>query len=187
MRLCGECHIKYHRSFVANKTVLLFIVEDDREASSHYLNQWWWSKSQTHKRRFNPFTHCACWYHYSDVIMATMTYQMTSLTIVYSTVIQVQIKENTKAPRQWPLWGEFTVDRWNPRTQRASYAENVSIWLRHHVMTWKYFLHYTPGRDLMRERTRSRIQYGGRQMRRGNTVLFLQFYQCFADTIYAMR
>ena len=39
----------------------------------------------------------------------------------------------------------------------------------------------------MRERTRSRIQYGGRQMRRVNTVLFLQFYKCFADTIYAMR
>ena len=36
-------------------------------------------------------------------------------------------------------------------------------------------------------RTRSRIQYGGRQMRRVNTVLFLLFYQCFADTNYAMR
>ena len=47
---------------------------------------------------------------------------------------------------------------------------------------------YIPlGRDLMRERTRSRIQYGGRQMRRVNKVLFIPFYQCFADTIYAMR
>ena len=35
----------------------------------------------------------------------------------------------------------------------------------------------------MRERTRSRIQYGGRQMRRVNKVLFLPFYQCFADTV----
>ena len=32
-----------------------------------------------------------------------------------------------------------------------------------------------------------RIQYGGRQMRRVNTVLFLQFYKYFADTMYAMR
>ena len=32
--------------------------------------------------------------------------------------IQVQIKENTKAPRHWPLWGEFLA-------QRASNAENV--------------------------------------------------------------
>ena len=25
--------------------------------------------------------------------------------------VQAQIKENIKAPRHWPLWGEFTVDR----------------------------------------------------------------------------
>ena len=31
--------------------------------------------------------------------------------------IQAQIKENTKAPRHWPLWGEFTGDRWIPRTK----------------------------------------------------------------------
>ena len=30
--------------------------------------------------------------------------------------IQTQIKENTKAPRHWPSCGEFTVDRWIPRT-----------------------------------------------------------------------
>ena len=36
--------------------------------------------------------------------------------------IQTQIKENIKAPRHWPLWGEI-----------ASNAENVSIWWRHHV------------------------------------------------------
>ena len=31
--------------------------------------------------------------------------------------IQAKIKENTKAPRHWPLCGEFTVDRWIPRTK----------------------------------------------------------------------
>ena len=45
--------------------------------------------------------------------------------------IQAQIKENISAPRYWPLWGEFTVDRWIP-AQRASDTENVSIWWRHH-------------------------------------------------------
>ena len=30
--------------------------------------------------------------------------------------IQVRIKENIKAPRYWPLCGEFTDDRWIPRT-----------------------------------------------------------------------
>ena len=32
-------------------------------------------------------------------------------------VIQAQIKENIKAPRHWPWWGEFTGDRWIPRTK----------------------------------------------------------------------
>ena len=42
--------------------------------------------------------------------------------------IQAQIKENIKAPRRhWPLWGGSTVT-----SQRASNAENVSIWWRHH-------------------------------------------------------
>ena len=39
-----------------------------------------------------------------------------SLTIVYSTFIQTQIKEDIKAPRHWPLCGKFTGDLWIPRT-----------------------------------------------------------------------
>ena len=45
--------------------------------------------------------------------------------------IQAQIKENIKAPRHWRFPGEFTGDRWIPHT-KASNAENVSIWWRHH-------------------------------------------------------
>ena len=41
------------------------------------------------------------------------------------------MKENIKAPRHWPLWGEFTGTGEFP-AQRASNAENVSIWWRHH-------------------------------------------------------
>ena len=44
---------------------------------------------------------------------------------------KAQIKENIKALRHWPLCGEFTSHRWIP-AQRASNAENVSIWWRHH-------------------------------------------------------
>ena len=55
--------------------------------------------------------------HYNGVIMGTMASQITSLKIVYSTVIQAQIKENIKAPRHWPLCGELTGDRWIPRTK----------------------------------------------------------------------
>ena len=47
--------------------------------------------------------------------------------------LQTQINENIKAPRHWPLCGEFTGTGEFP-AQRASYGENVSIWWRHHVL-----------------------------------------------------
>ena len=46
---------------------------------------------------------------------------------------QTQIKESINAPRHWPLCGEFTGSG-EFHTQRASYAENVSIWWRHHAL-----------------------------------------------------
>ena len=48
--------------------------------------------------------------------MGAMASQITSLTIITQPCIQVQIKENIKAPRHWPLCGEFPA-------QRASNAE----------------------------------------------------------------
>ena len=50
--------------------------------------------------------------HYTDVIMGANASQITSLTIVNSGADQ----RNITAPRHWPLWGEFTGDRWIPRT-----------------------------------------------------------------------
>ena len=41
------------------------------------------------------------------------------------------IKENIEDPRHCPLWGEFTGEF---PAQRASNAENVSIWWRHHAL-----------------------------------------------------
>ena len=52
---------------------------------------------------------------------------------------KTQIKENLKALRHWPLWGEFTGDRWFP-SQRASNAANVSIWWRHHAISFAQWL-----------------------------------------------
>ena len=49
----------------------------------------------------------------------------------------VQIKENIKAPRRWPLCGEFTVTGEFP-AQRASNAEKVSFWWRHQEFNWKF-------------------------------------------------
>ena len=69
--------------------------------------------------------------HYNDVIMITMASQVRSVSIVPQPFVKVQIKENVKAPRHWPLWEESTGDRWIPLTQRASYAEIFSIGWRH--------------------------------------------------------
>ena len=54
-------------------------------------------------------TECSFYLNYSDVIMGAMAFQITGVSIVYSTVFfQAQIQENIKAPRHWLLWGEFT-------------------------------------------------------------------------------
>ena len=57
--------------------------------------------------------------HYNDVIMSAMVSQITSLTFVHSTVYSGadKTKPSNKAPRHWPLWGEFTGGRWIPRTK----------------------------------------------------------------------
>ena len=40
-------------------------------------------------------------------------------------LFKAKIKENIRAPRHWPVTGEFPA-------QRASNADNVFIWWRHH-------------------------------------------------------
>ena len=58
------------------------------------------------------------WHRYNDVIMAAMASQITSLTSVYSSVYSgTNQRKKIKSPRHWPLWGEFTGDRWIPRTK----------------------------------------------------------------------
>ena len=65
-------------------------------------------------------------FHYNDVIMTMVASQVTSLTVVHSTVYLDADKKNIKAPCHLPLCGEFTGTGEFP-AQRASYAENVSI------------------------------------------------------------
>ena len=78
--------------------------------------------------------------HYGDVIMGVLTSQITSLTIVYSTVYSGadQRKDQSSAPLDFtgnsPVTGEFPA-------QIASNTENVSIWWRHHAtmtLLWLY-------------------------------------------------
>ena len=72
--------------------------------------------------------------HYNDVIMSAMASQITSLATVYSIVYSdAHQRKHQNCIRYWPLWGEFTVTGEFP-AQRASNAENVSIWWLHHEM-----------------------------------------------------
>ena len=64
---------------------------------------------------------------YSDVIISAIGLQITAASMVCSTV-QAQFKESIKAQRHWPCEGNSPVN-----SQRASNAENVSIWWCHHA------------------------------------------------------
>ena len=72
------------------------------------------------------------YFQYSDVKMDTKVSQITSLAIVHSTVYSGADQKNIKTPGicegNSPVTGEFP-------TQRASNAENVSIWWRHHAFS----------------------------------------------------
>ena len=48
--------------------------------------------------------------------MSTMVSQITSFTIVYR-LFRRRSKKTSKELRHWPLWWEFTGDRWIPRTK----------------------------------------------------------------------
>ena len=63
--------------------------------------------------------------HYSDVIMGAIASQITSVTIVYSTVYSDAVKKKIKAPRLWPFNSPVTSEF---PAQRASKAGNVLIW-----------------------------------------------------------
>ena len=61
-----------------------------------------------------------------------MATQITSLTVVYSTVYSDADQRKHQSSASLAFVWEFTGTGEFP-AQRASYAENVSIWWRHHV------------------------------------------------------
>ena len=71
--------------------------------------------------------------YYCDVIISAMASQITSIAslLFAQPFIQTQIKDNIKAPRHCPLWGNPSVTGGIP-SQRASNADNGSIWWRRH-------------------------------------------------------
>ena len=66
--------------------------------------------------------------------MGTITSQIISLTIVYSAVFQGADHRKHQSSTSLAFVWSFTGDQEFP-AQRASNAEKVSIWWRHHVNT----------------------------------------------------
>ena len=63
--------------------------------------------------------------------MTSMAYQITSLTVVYSTVNSEADQRKHRSSESLAFVWVFTgTDEF--AAQRASYAENVSLWWRHH-------------------------------------------------------
>ena len=86
------------------------------------------------------FQHSSVWKrfeisHYNDIIMSATASQITSLAIVYSSVYSgADLRKHRSSAYvtalcegNLPVTGEFPA-------QRASNAENVSIWWHHHVL-----------------------------------------------------
>ena len=80
----------------------------------------------------NKLCHTAELLHYNDVIMGAMASQITSLTIVYSTVYSGVDKKKTSKLRVTCLCAGNSSATCEFPAQRASNAENVSIWWCHH-------------------------------------------------------
>ena len=78
--------------------------------------------------KFGTLTMCIPPFHYSDVMMSAKTSQITSVTIVYSTVCSGtdQRKHQSSASLAFVREGNSPVTDEFP-AQRASYMENVSI------------------------------------------------------------
>ena len=85
--------------------------------------------------------------HYNDAIMRAVASQITSLTIVYSNDYSGadQAKHQSSASLA-PVIGEFPA-------QRASYAENVSIWWRHHAKCLQPWTIQSPNSKLHLQRS----------------------------------
>ena len=83
----------------------------------HIPKLWFYTRYQRSYRGWEKMTNLSrSTPKYNDAIMGTMASQITCSRLFTPRFIEAQIKESIKAPRHWPLCGEFTGDRWIPRT-----------------------------------------------------------------------
>ena len=86
---------------------------------------------QSPKLKWASWTHTTPWCH---DLMTVMASQITSLTIVYSTVYSgTDQRKHQSSALLDVVWGDSSMTGELP-AQRASNAENVSIWWRHHAL-----------------------------------------------------
>ena len=103
-------HLEHHIKFSTYRDRMTLISKLCCHWFRLWLGAWLWSINWT-------VGGIQILFHDRDIRKAT---QISSLTIVYSTVYS---GENNKAPRQWPLCGDFTGDRWTPRTNGQSHTK----------------------------------------------------------------
>ena len=112
-------------------------------------------------------------FHYNDVITGAIASQITSLTIVYSTVYSDtdQGKHQSSASLAFVpgihRTGEFPA-------QMASNAQNVSIWWRHHVKRCGYS--DIPGGDHKKIKGPSHMVEGGRRLEKAHNLQQLKIH-----------
>ena len=75
--------------------------------------------------------------HYNDVIMSTIASQITSFTIVYSTVYSGADQRKHESSASLAFFAGNSLGTGEFPAQMVSNAENVSIWWRHHGMEWQ--------------------------------------------------
>ena len=91
-----------------------------------WLYEWNWNIHQTDGLcSFFP-------QHYNDVIMSAMTSQITRVSIVWFTVCSGADRREHQSTASQGLCEESFLVTGDFTAQRASNAENVSIWWRHH-------------------------------------------------------
>ena len=135
--------VQTHVIFVSKmcmKRPFLMDVLADISLYRHILNQWRkvikhkWQKSSSNWSgvplgwqikdcnysdlcQYSDVSSMTSQFHYSDVIMSTMASQITSLTIVYSTVQSAADQRKQQSSALLAFGGEFTGDRWIPHTK----------------------------------------------------------------------
>ena len=95
-----------------------------------------------------------------NVITSQITASISNPCLFAELFVQAQSKENVKAPRHWPMWGEPIGDRWIPLTKGQKRRKNVSIWGRHnsHIINIDCLIHLHNYQNLQLTETNCIIQ-----------------------------